>query len=84
MNKIEPGKQYLVKHSGSKRFVRRAFKWTEQRFNGIKCYVFTSRLSNGAITSGDGKTFTMTVKGQSIRRELSIPFYDLIDIKPAQ
>jgi len=79
---LEKGKHYLVKHEGNKRFVRRAFKKCESRFNSILCYVFTSQID---------KRVTMEVKddfiiyhsngGKTPSREISIPYYDLKEIR---
>ena len=81
--KLEIGKHYMVKHSKQGRFVRRFFKGTEGRFKGeILCYVFSSRIDKSVKVEYNKKEKVFTMFGSKTpAQEISIPFYDLIDIK---
>lgn len=75
---LKTGSHYLVKHEGSKRAVRRIYKYSERRFKSILCFVFSSKVN---------KNVTMTKKGNVYcwhgiklpESEVSIPYYDLIE-----
>ena len=75
---LTPGLIYRVRHKGGKQANRRVFKWTEQRFGGIPCAVFSSQV-RGELTVErlpDGLRFS----GKFVPRgEISIPAYDLIE-----
>lgn len=80
------GCQYLVKHFGGKKFVRRIYKGDEMRFDKIKCLVFSSSVNANAYAlieflSGGRKQITYKNTNKIPISEISIPFYDVIEIK---
>lgn len=90
---LQKGKAYLVKHSSSKRMVRRIFKGTEKRFGEITCFVFTGqvKVSTSVILEygknydhqkNEGVTFWHWKGIKHPPSEISIPFYNLKEVTP--
>lgn len=53
LNSLIPGQHYITRIRGQQRRVRRAFKWTENRFGDIACAVFASRIHPGTTTTAE-------------------------------
>lgn len=83
------GKAYLVKHYGGKKRVRRIYKGEEMRFDSIKCFVFSSKVSKDLTVTHreteDTESFTFHLNGtaKAPNQEVSIPYYDLLEVKDA-
>ena len=78
---LEPAKRYKVTHRNGEKTVTatRIFKWMENRFGSIPCFVFTSRVNKDVIASFADDI--LIISGRRIpSSELSIPIYDLITI----
>ncbi|KKN59790.1 hypothetical protein LCGC14_0538800 [marine sediment metagenome] len=77
---LVPARRYKVTHrdnTGKVTKATRIFKWTENRFGSILCFVFTSRVNKDVVASFANDT--LTISGRRIpSSELSIPIYDLI------
>lgn len=94
MNNIEliKGKSYMVKHRGGLKAVRRVYKGDEVGVLDIKRFVFSAKVNKGVyavveeVTDKNGnKTgvrFITWKNTQTIpKQEVSIPYYDLIEVK---
>lgn len=75
---IKPGQVCIVKIRDQKRTTRRVFKWTEQRFGEILCYVFTSPIRRSVRVTVYPPENGIAISGPRVpRSEVSVPHYDL-------
>ena len=87
------GHPYMVKHHGGKKAVRRIYRGEETGVLDMKRLVFTAKVNKGVFAVVDEQTndkgektgicFYHWKNTQSVPvQEISIPYYDLKDIKP--
>jgi hypothetical protein len=87
------GQPYMVKHRGSLRATRRIYKHEEVGVCNIKRYVFSAKVKNGVyadveeVTNKNGvKTGVCFFRYKNTQtlpsQEISIPYYDIIEISP--
>jgi hypothetical protein len=82
---LEPAKRYKIKHCEGNKIINatRIFKWMESRFESIPCFVFTSKVDKSVKARFEDNM--LYISGRRIpKQEVSIPLYDLLEIKEAE
>lgn len=80
---LTPGTHYRVQIAGQRRVTRRIFKWAEQRFGEIPCFVFTAPVSAAVRATWNPDTQELSLTGpRAPRSEVSVPHYDLLTATP--
>lgn len=87
------GQPYMVKHRGSVKSTRRIYRGEEIGVCNIKRFVFSSKVKKGVFAEVEevkdkdgnktGVCFYTWKNTQSVPcQEISIPFYDIIQVTP--
>lgn len=80
---LVPAAHYRVQIAGQRRVTRRIFKWAEQRFGEIPCFVFTAPVSAAVQAQWNPDTQELRLHGPRLpQSEVSVPHYDLLTATP--
>lgn len=68
---------------GQQRIRRRVFKWREQRFTDIPCFVFSAPVAQNVRATYHEESKRLTISGHPIPlSEVSVPRYDVLLCEP--